>query len=55
MSLEKRKEWVYVGLPAEIVKLIDEVITAKKWGFRSRNEFVLEAVKMRLKELGYYP
>jgi len=43
-----------VGLPAEIVKLIDEVIAAK-WGFRSRNEFVLEAVKIRLKELGYYP
>ncbi|MEM2263467.1 MAG: CopG family transcriptional regulator [Candidatus Bathyarchaeia archaeon] len=55
MSHEKRKEWVYVGLPAEIVNLIDQVIAAKKWGFRSRNEFVLEAVKMRLKQLGYYP
>jgi len=32
MSLDKRKEWIYVGLPAEIVKLIDEVIAAKNGG-----------------------
>ena len=51
----ERKEWIYVGLPAEIVKLIDEVVNSRKWGFRSRSEFVLESVKMRLKDLGFYP
>ncbi len=55
MTPEKRKEWIYVGLPAEIVKLIDEVVNSRKWGFRSRSEFVLESVKMRLKDLGFYP
>jgi Arc/MetJ-type ribon-helix-helix transcriptional regulator len=48
-------DWVTVALPIEIVAKIDELIKAKKYGFRSRGDFVLEAVKMRLKELGYYP
>jgi len=48
-------DWVTVALPTEIVEKIDELIKAKKHGFRSRGDFVLEAVKMRLKELGYYP
>jgi metal-responsive CopG/Arc/MetJ family transcriptional regulator len=50
-----KKEYVYVALPQEITNLIDEVIASRKWGFRSRAEFVLEAVKLRLKELGFYP
>jgi Arc/MetJ-type ribon-helix-helix transcriptional regulator len=50
-----RGSWVYVGLPKEIVDRIDEVIDSGKWGFRSRNGYVLEAVKTDLKTRGYYP
>lgn len=43
-----------MALPEEIVERIDRVVESREHGFRSRNEFVLEAVKWRLKELGYY-
>ena len=44
-KLKGRGEWVYVGLPEEIVDRIDKVIESRKGGFRSRNDYVLEAVK----------
>jgi len=47
--------WVNMSLPEEIANRIDEVVKSGKYGFRSRADFVLEAVKMRLKEFGYYP
>jgi hypothetical protein len=50
-----RGNWIYIGLPKEIVERIDEVIESEKWGFRSRNGYVLEAVKTDLKTRGYYP
>jgi len=50
-----RGDWVYVALPKEIVDRIEEVIGTRKWGFRSRNDYVLEAVKNDLKTRGYYP
>jgi metal-responsive CopG/Arc/MetJ family transcriptional regulator len=50
-----RGNWIYVGIPKEIVDRIDKVIKAEQWGFRSRNDYVLEAVKMDLRTRGYYP
>lgn len=50
-----RGNWVYVGLPKEIVDRVDAVIESGKWGFRSRNDYALEAVKMDLQTRGYYP
>jgi Arc/MetJ-type ribon-helix-helix transcriptional regulator len=54
-SKRGRGDWVYVALPKEIVDRIEEVIETRKWGFRSRNDYVLEAVKNDLKTRGYYP
>lgn len=50
-----RGNWVYVGLPKEIVDRIDQIIESGKWGFRSRNDYALEAIKMDLRTRGYYP
>ena len=50
-----RGYWVYVGLPKEIVDRIDQIIESGKWGFRSRNDYALEAIKMDLRTRGYYP
>ena len=50
-----RKGWVNVSLPEEIVERIDKTVGNSKYGFRSRADFVLEAVKNQLRELGYYP
>jgi hypothetical protein len=53
--LKDRGNWVYFGLPKEIFDRIDTVIESGKWGFRSRNDYALEAVKMDLRTHGYYP
>jgi metal-responsive CopG/Arc/MetJ family transcriptional regulator len=50
-----RDGWVGCELPTEIMLKIDEVVSKKNLGFRSRNAFVLEAVKEHLKKLGAYP
>jgi len=50
-----RKGWKNIALPEEIVDIIDKAINNSKYGFRSRTDLVLEAVKNKLKELGYYP
>ncbi|UCH01777.1 MAG: hypothetical protein JSV20_08050 [Candidatus Bathyarchaeota archaeon] len=52
---KERGKWVYVGLPKEIADRIDKIIESRQWGFRSRNGYVLEAVKTDLKVRGYYP
>jgi len=50
-----RKGWKNIALPEEIVDMIDKAVKNSKYGFRSRTDLVLEAVKNKLKELGYYP
>ena len=55
MSKKTEKDWIYIGLPKEIVDKINMVVKSKKWGFRSRNDYVLEAVKMDLRSRGCYP
>ncbi|MEM0038668.1 MAG: ribbon-helix-helix domain-containing protein [Zestosphaera sp.] len=40
-------------IPEELMKLVDEVIKTGKYGYRSRMEFVIDAVRRRLEQLGY--
>lgn len=54
---EKRKgrdRISYAGIPVEIMDLIDQVIQSGKYGYLSRNQFLTESAKMRLRDLGYY-
>lgn len=46
---------MYIGIPKEIAERIDKVIESEQWGFRSRGDYVLEAIKMDLRVRGYYP
>ena len=50
-----RKDWRYVSLPSEIIDKIDKIVNERKYGFKSRNSFVLEAVKAHLEKFGAYP
>jgi hypothetical protein len=50
-----RGKWAYLGIPKEIAERIDKVIDSEQWGFRSRSDYVLEAVKMDLRTRGCYP
>ena len=49
-----RDRLTYAGIPSEIMELVDKVIESRKYGYISRNQFVNEAVKNRLRDLGYY-
>ena len=49
-----RKGWVGCAIPKDLADLIDEFIKNNpKYGYKSRNEFIVEAVRKRLQELGY--
>ena len=50
-----REGWVGLAIPEELAKKIDEVVKAKKHGYRSRQDFVVDAIRKLLRELGYFP
>ncbi|HDD72133.1 MAG TPA: CopG family transcriptional regulator [Candidatus Bathyarchaeota archaeon] len=51
----RRADWVYINVPREIVERIDAVVASRKYGYVSRADFVLDAIRDKLRELGYYP
>jgi hypothetical protein len=52
--MKREGKLIYCGIPAEIMLLVHEAVDSHKYGYLSYNHFVNEAVKMRLRELGYY-
>lgn len=50
---EGRNGYARVSIPIELIKYIDMIIKSKKYGYRSRAEFICEAIRIRLRELGY--
>ena len=46
----KPEGWRTVALPEELIDKIDKLVGEKKHGYRSRNEFVTDAVRRRLEE-----
>ena len=50
-ATERREEWTYINLPKELGAKIDELVDARKHGYRSRSDFVADAVRRRLDEL----
>jgi metal-responsive CopG/Arc/MetJ family transcriptional regulator len=49
--MPQSKGWKTIALPDELVDKIDKIVDEKKHGYRSRNEFVTDAVRRRLEEL----
>lgn len=45
-----RKNYVNVSVPSELVGLIDFVWKKSKKGYRSRAEFILEAIREKIDE-----
>ncbi len=45
------KTFTTIALPDELIKEIDEVVKTKKLGYRSRPEFIKEAVRRLLGEI----
>ncbi len=43
-----RKRYINVGVPETLIKLIDSIWKKSKKGFRSRAEFVIEAIREKI-------
>ena len=43
-----RKKYTNIGIPEELAKEIDSLIKKLKLGFRSRAEFVTEAIRQKI-------
>ena len=50
---KKPSEYIGVSIPAGLIKLVDEIVSSEKYGYASRADFVCDAVRKRLGELGY--
>ncbi len=42
-------------IPEELAEIVDKVVESKRYGYRSFNEFVVEAVRLRLRDMGLMP
>lgn len=51
---EKREktEYTTVSIPKALGNRVDEVVANKKFGYQNRPDFVIEAIRKRLRELG---
>jgi len=49
--MPQAKGWKTIALPEELVDKVDKMVESKQHGYRSRNEFVTDAVRRRLEEL----
>lgn len=45
-----RKKYTNVAIPEDLAAFIDDFIKKNKLGFRSRAEFVIEAIRNKLKK-----
>lgn len=54
-STKSRDQWTYVNVPNELAERIDQLVNGQKFGYRSRSDFIIDAVRTRLKELGHFP
>ena len=50
---ETKERPIKVNLPPYLVRIIDEIVKEGILGYRSRDEFVADAVRRRLEELGF--
>jgi len=46
------EKYVSVSIPKSLIDKIDEVIESNEFGYSSRAEFMKEAVREKLKQLG---
>lgn len=47
----KREGWTYVNLPRELADKIDKLLGIRLHGYRSRGDFIADAVRRRLDDL----
>jgi len=51
----KKGNWKTVQLPEDLIKSVDELISAEGMGYTSRSEFIKESVRLRIQEIKKSP
>jgi len=51
----KKGNWKTVQLPEDLIKSVDELISAEGMGYTSRSEFIKESVRLRIQEIKKVP
>ncbi len=49
--MEKQK-YTTISIPKSLAKAIDEMIKSGKYTYRNRSDFALDAIRLRLRQLG---
>lgn len=47
------RNYTTVSVPVSLMKKVDELIASEKHGYRNRSDVVLDAIRKRLRELGF--
>lgn len=45
------QDYVTIKIPSSLVDTIEELLEINQLGYRNRSEFIIESIRMRLKEL----
>ena len=48
---QKKDDWVTVRIPRDLAETVDEIIKVQRLGYRSRNDFITDAVRRRVEEI----
>ena len=51
---KKQSGWVGIALPKELIEIIDKKLVGY-YGYRSRQDVVVDAVRQLLREMGFLP
>lgn len=51
-KIKMRKKYINIPLPDELAKQIDELIKKSELGYKTKSEFIKEAVRERLIRIG---
>ena len=53
MPEKRERDYTTVSIPWALMDRVDAVVESKKHGYRSRSDFILDALRKRLRELDY--
>ena len=48
---KKKRNYTTVSIPLSLMRKIGEVVKSEKYGYRNNSDFVLDALRKRLREL----
>lgn len=48
-------KWITVKIPRELYELAKKAVEDSRLGYTSTSDFITDAIRIRLRELGYLP